>query len=98
MNTKQKISMLTLGAIIVAASYWTGYVHGSSNLTPNEMIISVALPAILIWTLTKLTFGFFFQGDPSRPGGGSQPPSEPAGVPMPRPPGAPPVIHCRQAV
>ena len=91
--------MLIFAGITIAASYWTGYVHGSSVLTRNEMFISLTLPAILIWTLAKLTIGFFFRRD-SLPqlSGGSQPPLEPpAGVPAPRPPGAPPVIYCRHA-
>ena len=99
MNTRQKISITTLAGIALAASYWTGYVHGSSILSPHEMIISLALPAILIWTLAALTFGFFFKRDavpPSR--GGSEPPIEPfPGVTVPGPPGAPPVIHCEHA-
>jgi hypothetical protein len=99
MNRKQKISIVTLAGIAVAASYWTGYVHGNSVLNPQEMVISLALPLILIWTLTKLTFGIFFSRDSvPHSSGGSQPPNEPtAGVPVPRPPGAPPVIHCEHA-
>ena len=97
MNAKQKISIVMLAGVALAVSYWTGYVHGSSALTPKEMIISVALPIILIWTLTKLTFGFFFSRGSMPPSSG-QPPIEPsAGVPVPRPPGAPPVIHCEHA-
>ena len=97
MNAKQKISILTLAGIALAVSYWTGYVHGSSTLAPKEMIISVVLPVIFIWTLTKLTFGFFFHRVPPS-SGGSPPPIEPsAGVPVPRPPGGPPVIHCEHA-
>src|SRR6478672_773872 len=94
MNAKQKISLVTLVGIVLAVSYWTGYVHGSSALTSKEKIISVALPIILIWTLTKLTFAFFFRRGSMPPSSG-QPPIEPSGgVPVPRPPGAPPVIHC----
>ena len=98
MNTKQKISIVTLVGVALAVSYWTGYVHGSSTLAPHEMIISMALPIILIWTLVTLTFGLFFKRD-SAPtsSGGSQPPTGPfPGVPTPRPPGAPPDIYCEQ--
>jgi hypothetical protein len=101
MNAKQKISIVTVAGIALAASYWTGYVHGGSSLAPREMIISMALPAILIWTLAKLTFGLFFKrgSGPPPSGGGSQPPIGPSpGVPAPRPPGAPPEIYCEQAV
>jgi len=99
MNKKQKTSILTLAGIALGVSYWTGYVHGSSILAPREMIISVALPVILIWTLTKLTFGLFFKRDSvPRSSGGSQPPIDPSpGVPVPRPPGAPPEIYCDHA-
>ena len=99
MNAKQKISIVMLVSIALAASYWTGYVHGTSSLTSNEMIISVALPIILIWTLAKLTFGLFFKRDSMPPpGGGSRPPTGPfPSVPAPRPPGAPPEIYCEHA-
>lgn len=98
MNAKQKISIATLVGISLAASYWTGYVHGSSNLAPREMIISLALPIILIWTLAKLTFGLFFKPKGTPPRGGSLPPMGPSpGVRAPRPPGAPPEIYCEQA-
>lgn len=97
MNTKQKNNMLALTGIAVAVSYWTGYVHGSSNLSRTEVIISVALPAVFLWTLAKLTFAFAFRQPPS--GGGSRPPTAPPPlVPAPGPPGAPPVIHCEQAI
>ena len=57
MSAKQKISIVALVAIALATSYWTGYIHGSGSMAAHERIISVALPIILIWTLTKLTFG-----------------------------------------
>lgn len=99
MNAKQKLSIVTLAGIALAASYWTGYVHGSSSLAPREMILSVAFPIILIWTLAKLTFGLCFKRDGVPPsGGGSQPPIGPSpGVPTRRPPGAPPEIYCEHA-
>jgi|GEM_PF-1762915 len=77
MNAKQKISILALAAIALVASYWTGYIHGSSALALQDKIasISIALPIILIWTLAKLTFAFVFGRDSKhRPSGGSQPP------------------------
>ena len=101
MNAKQKISIVTLVGISLGASYWTGYVHGSSSMAPREMIISLALPIILIWTLAKLTFGLFFKRDgaPPRSRGGPQSPMGPSpGARAPRPPGAPPEIYCEQVV
>jgi hypothetical protein len=99
MKKKQKITMVTFFGIALAVSYWTGYVHGSSSLAPQEMIISLALPIILIWTLAKLTLGLFFRDDSAPPSrGGSQPPTGPfPGVTVPRPPGAPPEIYCEHA-
>ena len=100
MNAKQKISIVALAAISIAVSYWTGYVNGSSVLNTRDMIASVALPAILIWTLAKLTLALFFgRGSLPSSGGGSPPPTAPPpGVTAPRPPGAPPVIHCEHPV
>ena len=98
MNAKQKISIVTLTGIALAVSYWTGYVHGSSSLSSTDKFISVALPIIFIWTLAKLTFHFFFSRG-SMPPSSEPPPIGPsAGVPAPRPPGAPPVIYCEEAV
>ena len=98
MSRKQKHGMLALAAIALAATYWTGYVHGSNPLAPHEIIISVALPMILIWTLAKLAFAFLFRRGSVPPPGGSQPPLGPsAGVPAPTPPGAPPQIYCEHS-
>jgi hypothetical protein len=100
MNARQKISIVALAAIALAVSYWTGYVHGSSVLTTRDMIASVALPIILIWTLAQLTFGLFFRrnGEPTS-SGGSPPPTAPStGLRVPRPPGAPPEIYCEHPV
>jgi hypothetical protein len=96
MNAKQKISVVALAAIALAVSYWTGYVHGSSVLTTRDTIASVALPIILIWTLTQLTFGLFFRRNGAPPSSGGSPP--PTGVRLPRPPGAPPEIYCEHPV
>lgn len=109
MNAKQKISIVALGAVVIGVSYWTGYVHGSSVLSRPEIFVSLALPTILIWTLSKLEFGLFFRPGSAPPdGGGSEPPTIippwlPAtppgtGAPMPRPPGAPPDVRCGHAV
>jgi hypothetical protein len=99
MNAKQKISILTVAAVALIVSYWTGYIHGSGVLTLQGTIASIALPIILIWTLTKLTFALFFRRDSVPPSsGGSQPPAAPSpGVPVPRPPGTPPEIYCEHA-
>jgi hypothetical protein len=100
MNRKQKISLVMLAGIALAVAYWTGYVHGGSNLSPFEQYISVALPVILIWTLAKLTFAFCFgRASGRRSSGGSAPPGAPsAGVRVPTRPGGPPVIHCEHAI
>jgi hypothetical protein len=97
MNTKQKISFTTLSVISLAASYWTGYVHGSSHLTSQEVVISIALPVILILTLGKLTFAWFFKRNNPPPLGGGLRPWRGLDVPAPKPPGGPPEIYCEHA-
>jgi hypothetical protein len=105
MNAKQKICVVALGAVVIGVSYWTGYVHGSSALSRQEMFFSIVLPIIIIWTLAKLTFALFFRPDSSPPGGASQSPPPPwppgtppdTGAPVPRPPGAPPDVRCGHA-
>ena len=99
MNAKQKISILTVATVALVVSYWSGYIHGSGVLTLQDTIASIALPIILIWTLTKLTLAFFFRrGSVPPSNGGSEPPTAPSpGVRVPRPPGAPPEIYCEHA-
>lgn len=90
MNTKQKIGVVTLVASALAISYWTGYIHGSSVLHLRDKIASVALPIILIWTLAKLTFAFFFRGGSIPPSQGGSQPGMPSPIsPMPKSPGSP---------
>lgn len=97
MNTKQKISFTTLSVISLAASYWTGYVQGSSHLTSQEALISIALPVILILTLGKLTFAWFFNRKNLPPLGGGSRPSRGPDVPVRKPPGGSPEIYCEHA-
>lgn len=100
MNKKQKVALASLAGMVMGVFYWTGFVHGSSTMSPTEQIISVVLPVIFIWTLAKLVLAIYFQRNGGRPlDGGFSPPTAPGPmVPVTSSPRRPPVIHREQAI